>query len=133
PTQPAVSTDMPALVEADIDDMIFPDKVIRVRPNLDRIKPWFLWRLLQVPAVRGQIEAAARTAVGNFAIGGKDTKALKVPLPLPLPARQKELARALNDIVTDAKSKRTAAATLRQAAWATLEAALFTATEEPAP
>ncbi len=122
---------MSALVEANIDDMIFPDKVIRVRPNLDRIEPGFLWRLLQVPAVRSQIEAAARTAVGNFAIGGKDIKALKVPLPLL--ARQLELARALNAAVTDAQSKRIAAATLRQSAWATFEAALFTATEEPAP
>ncbi len=122
---------MSALVEADIDDMIFPDKVIRVRPNLERIEPGFLWRLLQVPAVRSQIEAAARTAVGNFAIGGKDIKALKGPLPLL--ARQKELARALNEAATDAQSKRAAAATLRQSAWATFEAALFTATEEPAP
>jgi type I restriction enzyme S subunit len=108
--------------------MIFPDKVIRVRPNLDKIEPGFLWRLLQVPAIRSQIEAAARTAVGNFAIGGKDIKALKVPLPLP--ARQKDLAQALNDAVTSAKSKRTEAATLRQSAWTAFEAALFTAAEE---
>lgn len=119
---------MSALVDADISDMIFPDKVIRVRPNLDKIEPGFLWRLLQVPAIRSQIEAAARTAVGNFAIGGKDIKALKVPLPLP--ARQKDLAQALNDAVTSAKSKRTEAATLRQSAWTAFEAALFTAAEE---
>lgn len=115
---------MSALVEADIDDMIFPDKVIRVRPNLDRIESGFLWRLLQVPAVRSQIEAAARTAVGNFAIGGKDIKTLKVSLPLR--ARQEALAQALGDAVTDAAAKRTAAAALRQSAWATFEAALFT-------
>lgn len=115
---------MSALVEADIDDMIFPDKVIRVRPNLDRIESGFLWRLLQVPAVRSQIEAAARTAVGNFAIGGKDIKTLKVSLPLR--ARQEALAQALGDAVTDAAAKRTAAAVLRQSAWATFEAALFT-------
>ena len=120
---------MSALVDVDIDDMIFPDKVIRVRPNLDKIEPGFLWRLLQVAAVRSQIEAAARTAVGNFAIGGKDIKALKVPLPLP--ARQKALAQSLNNAVASAKSKRTEAATLRQYAWAAFEAALFTATEEP--
>lgn len=121
---------MSALVDADIDDMIFPDKVIRVRPNLHKIESGFLWRLLQVPAVRSQIEAAARTAVGNFAIGGRDIKALKVPLPLP--ARQKDLAQALNDAVTSAKSKRTEAAILRQSAWATFESALFTASEETA-
>ncbi len=118
---------MSALVDKDIDDMIFPDKVIRVRPNLDQIAPEFLWRLLQVPAVRSQIEAAARTAVGNFAIGGKDIKALQVPLPLP--ARQQDLAQALNEAMTGANSKRTEAAALRQLAWSTFEAALFTTTK----
>ncbi|WP_407898891.1 hypothetical protein [Ferrigenium sp. UT5] len=121
---------MSALVESDIDDMIFPDKVIRVRPNLDKIEPEFLWRLLQVPAVRSQIEAAARTAVGNFAIGGKDIKALKVPLPTP--AHQKDLAQALNDAVIRAKSKRTEATALRSAAWDAFESALFTPTEPSA-
>jgi type I restriction enzyme S subunit len=121
---------MSALVEADIRDTIFPDKVIRVRPNLDKIESQFLWRLLQVPAVRSQIEAAARTAVGNFAIGGKDIKALKVPLP---PSEQQmALAQALNDSITCAKTKRTEATTLRQSAWAAFESALFTLTEEPA-
>lgn len=115
---------MSALVDEDIDDMIFPDKIIRVRPNLDKIEPEFLWRLLQLPAVRSQIEAAARTAVGNFAIGGKDIKALKVPLPAV--DRQKSLAQALNDAVASAKNKRAEAAALRQSAWATFEAALFT-------
>lgn len=121
---------MSALVESDIDGMIFPDKVIRVRPDLDKIEPEFLWRLLQVPAVRSQIEAAARTAVGNFAIGGKDIKALKVPLPSP--AHQKDLAQALNDAVICAKSKRTEAAALRNSAWAAFESALFTPTEPSA-
>ena len=121
---------MSALVDADIDGMIFPDKVIRVRPDPEKIEPEFLWRLLQVPAVRSQIEAAARTAVGNFAIGGKDIKALKVPLPPP--ARQKSLAQALGDAMTDAKSKRTEAATLRQSAWAAFEATLFTHAKESA-
>lgn len=121
---------MSALVESDVDDMIFPDKVIRVRPSLDKIEPEFLWRLLQVPAVRSQIEAAARTAVGNFAIGGKDIKALKVPLPTP--AYQKNLAQALNDAMTGAKSKRAKATALRSKAWAAFESALFTTIEEPA-
>lgn len=121
---------MSALVVSDIDDMIFPDKVIRVRPNLDKIQPEFLWRLLQMPAVRSQIEAAARTAVGNFAIGGKDIKALKVPLPLPV--HQKDIAQALNNALISAKSKRSEAAALRKSAWAAFESALFTPTEQSA-
>lgn len=118
---------MSALVEFGVDDMIFPDKVIRVRPNPKKIEPEFLWRLLQVPAVRSQIEVAARTAVGNSAIGGKDIKTLKVPLPPP--TRQQDLAQALNDSVTSAKSKRTEAASLCKSAWAAVESTLFTPTE----
>jgi type I restriction enzyme S subunit len=118
---------MSALVETDIDDTIFPDKVIRVRPDPARVESGFLWRLLQVSAVRTQIEAAARTAVGNFAIGGKDIKALKVPLPPP--DQQRTLALALNDAIGNAKAKRLEAAALRQSAWATFETALFTPTE----
>ncbi|MDX1253410.1 MAG: type I restriction enzyme HsdR N-terminal domain-containing protein [Gammaproteobacteria bacterium] len=118
---------MSAMVEADIEDTIFPDKVIRVRPDLTKIEPQFLWRLLQVPSVRAQIEAAARTAVGNFAIGGKDIKALKVPLPLL--EQQKSLAQTLSDTVASVKTKRTEATTLRNSAWAAFESALFTPAE----
>lgn len=121
---------MSALVEEDIADVIFPDKVIRLRLNLDKIESKFLWRLLQLPAVRCQIEAAARTAVGNFAIGGKDIKALNVPLPAV--DQQKSLAQELNDAVTSATNKRTEATTLRKSAWATFESTLFTASEENA-
>jgi hypothetical protein len=92
--------------------------------------PEFLCRLLQVLAVRSQIEAAARTAVGNFAIGGKDIKVLKVPLPIP--AHQKDLARTLHNAMTSAKSKHIEATVLRNAAWAAFESTLFTPTESSA-
>lgn len=115
---------MSALVDADVNDMIFPDKVIRVRPDSDKINSAFLWRLLQLPALRTQIEAAARTAVGNFAIGGKDIKSLKVPLP-PV-SEQIGLVSSLNAAIRVAEEKRTEATALRQSAWSTFEAALFT-------
>lgn len=115
---------MSALVEVDIDDVIFPDKVIRVRVAQTKIKPGFLWRLLQVPAVRNQIEAAARTAVGNFAIGGKDIKALMVPIPSI--DQQATLVRSLSDGIDKATARRTEAIALRQSAWTAFESALFT-------
>jgi type I restriction enzyme S subunit len=119
---------MSALVEADIDCMIFPDKVIRVRTDLGKIRPEFLWRLLQVPAVRSQIETAARTAVGNFAIGGKDIKALNVPIPKL--DEQETLIQALSVAIAGATATRTEAAKLRQSAWVAFESALFTTHEE---
>lgn len=119
---------MSALLEADVEDTIFPDKVIRVRPDRNKIDPYFLWRLLQLPALRSQIESAARTAVGNFAIGGKDIKALKVPLP-PID-EQTALVKALNDATANARHKRSEAASLRQSAWVAFESALFTSPED---
>lgn len=71
---------MSALVEQDHPDLIYPDKVIRLRPN-DHVSPRFLWVVLQTPPLRAQIEAAARTAVGNYAIGGGDVWDFEFPIP----------------------------------------------------
>ena len=114
---------MSALVHEDIADTVFPDKVIRLRVDKARVVPEFLWRLLQQPAVRRQIEGAARTAVGNFAIGGNDIKALTVPLPPP--DVQARLARALNDAKDNTRTARESARAVREAAWAAFESALF--------
>lgn len=77
---------MSALVENDMPDLIFPDKLIRVRCQ-DNMLPAYFWRLVQLPFARSQIEAAARTAVGNYAIGSDDIWALRFPLP-PLPVQE---------------------------------------------
>lgn len=114
---------MSALVESDIEDIIYPDKVIRVRPDRTRINSHFLWWLLQLPAIRNQIETAARTAVGNFAIGGKDIKKLKIPLPII--NEQAALVEMLNNALKEAQTNRTEAVTLCQTAWAVFESALF--------
>lgn len=114
---------MSALVEEDLDDTVFPDKVIRVRVDASRLDPGFLWRLLQLPALRREIEGAARTAVGNFAIGGKDIKALVVPLP-PIDV-QRQITKELNDAKKRSASLREAARTLREQAWAEFEGNLF--------
>lgn len=82
---------MSALVEADMPDLIFPDKVIRVRCG-PKLLPGFLWKVLQMPFVRSQIEAAARTAVGNYAIGSEDIWGIRFPLP-PLSVQQAMMKR----------------------------------------
>lgn len=101
---------MSALVYDDMPDLIFPDKVIRVRTK-DNLEPGYLWFILQTHHLRLQIEAVARTAVGNYAIGSNDIWNLRIPLP-PLDvqrqitadveagraqiAREREAARALS-------------------------------------
>ena len=82
---------MSAWVPEDVPDMIYPDKLIRVRVKPDELLPAFLWRLLQLPLLRAQLEAAARTAVGNYAIGGADLWDLQLPIP-PLKIQQTLLA-----------------------------------------
>ena len=62
---------MSALVEADMPNLIYPDKLIRVRCK-PIILPAYFWKLAHMAFARSQIEAAARTAVGNYAIGSED-------------------------------------------------------------
>ncbi len=80
---------MSALVPKDEAALIFPDKLIRVRCG-EKVLPEYLWFVLQTPPLRAQIETAARTAVGNYAIGGSDIWNFRFPLP-PL-AIQRKLA-----------------------------------------
>lgn len=82
---------MSALVEADMPNLIFPDKLIRVRCK-GSILPAYFWKLAQMGFARSQIEAAARTAVGNYAIGSDDIWALRFPLP-PLTVQQAMMKR----------------------------------------
>lgn len=71
---------MSAFVDRDMPNLIFPDKLIRLRVR-DIIRPKYLWRVLQSHPLRAQIEASARTAVGNYAIGTEDLWKLKIPVP----------------------------------------------------
>ena len=114
---------MSALVPEDQANLIFPDKVIRVRVKPEIIQPEYLWLVLQTPFLRSQIEAAARTAVGNYAIGGKDIWNFEVPLP-PL-----EVQRKLVERVTAARMEiareRSAAAQLREKTAMEIEAMIL--------
>jgi len=95
---------MSALVRKDLQDTIFPDKLIRVRckPN---ILPAYFATLVKTRLVRSQIEAAARTAVGNYAIGSEDIWALRFPLP-PLNVQQKLMRRVEAGLVEVAELRK---------------------------
>ncbi len=71
--------------EDNTESLIFPDKVMRVRAK-SNVLPAYLWHVLKSRPVRAQIEAAARTAIGNYAIGTEDIWGLRIPLP-PLDAQ----------------------------------------------
>ena len=114
---------MSALVEEDMPNLIFPDKLIRLRIKNDALVPDFLWRLLQLPNMRAQIESYARTAVGNFAIGSSDIADFQIPLPLQ--KVQRGLVQKLREARSKAAAKRTEAARLRAQAWADFLGAIF--------
>ncbi|CAG0988872.1 partial Type-1 restriction enzyme EcoKI specificity protein, partial [Anaerolineae bacterium] len=97
---------MSAWVDKDMDNLIFPDKVIRVRSR-DNILPEYLWKILQLQPIRAQIEAAARTAVGNYAIGTHDIWNLQIPLP-PLDV-QRDLMRRVAEGRAEIARERAAA------------------------
>lgn len=82
---------MSALVESDMPNLIFPDKLIRVRCKADLL-PAYFWKMVQMPFARSQIEAAARTAVGNYAIGSDDIRAMRFPVP-PVDVQQAMMER----------------------------------------
>ncbi len=111
-----------ALVEDDYSDLIFPDKVIRVRLK-NNMLPAYFWHLLDTPYLRAQIESFARTAVGNYAIGGKDIWKFSFPLP-PLDIQQ-TLVTAIGQARAEAATLRQQANQLRAQARRQIEAALL--------
>lgn len=113
---------MSALVRNDMANLVFPDKVIRVRTQ-ESVTPEFLWLVLQSHPIRAQIEAAARTAVGNYAIGTNDIWNLKIPLA-PLPVQREIVARVQTGRAEIAR-ERAAAARLRREITAEIEARIL--------
>lgn len=87
----------PAILEKDYPELIFPDKLMRVRCKAN-VLPEYLEYILSSSIARPQLEANARTAVGNHAIGNEDV--FNVELPLPPISEQKKLIK----IVQEARS-----------------------------
>ncbi|MGN7201560.1 restriction endonuclease subunit S [Arthrobacter sp. SAFR-044] len=78
---------------ADIADVGFPDTVIAVEPNTDVIDPTFLEASWGTPAVRAQLEAAAKTTNGTYKINQSGLSGVQLPLP-PTKLQQTFAARA---------------------------------------
>lgn len=76
------------ILEKDFPGLIFPDKLMRIRCK-DNVLPKYLEYILSSGIARPQIEANARTSVGNYAIGNEDV--FNVELPLPPVSEQKKL------------------------------------------
>jgi type I restriction enzyme S subunit len=67
---------------------VFPDKLIRLRPDSARMTPDFLVFALNSRSVRTQIEELGKTTAGNIGVSGGDAKSFVVPVP-PLPEQRR--------------------------------------------
>ncbi len=77
------------LVTEEPDDVAYPDTLIRVRPDEQRLSRWYLAIAWDSPTVRDQIEGAAHTTAGIHKVSQQDLAVMTVPLP-PL-AEQQEI------------------------------------------
>lgn len=75
---------------------VYPDKLIRLRPDPAKMMPDFLVYALGSRMVRDQIERLGRTTAGNIGISGSDSKSFVVPVP-PVP-QQARIVSELDDL-----------------------------------
>lgn len=64
-----------------IKDAVFPDKLIRLRPDPSRMLPDFLVLALNSRRVRAQVRGMGKTTAGNVGISGSNVTSLVVSLP----------------------------------------------------
>jgi len=121
-----------AHVDATPPRLLLCDKIFRVRfrPN-SLLLPRFLAEAMKLRFVREHIESRV-TGTSPTMKNISKPALLDIRFPLPDLIEQQRLVDDIGASRADAAVKRTEAATLRQSAWAAFEAALFTATEEPA-
>ncbi|WP_066588524.1 restriction endonuclease subunit S [Cellulomonas timonensis] len=81
----------------------YPDTLIRVRTKEDVVSTQYLALAWKSPALRSQIENAARTTAGIYKINQRDLSALRIPIP-PLDEQ-----RRIVDILEDHLSRLDAA------------------------
>ena len=67
--------------ESGSSPVVFPDKLMRLRPDRSKMLPDFLVFALSARTVRDQIEAIGKTTAGNIGISGGNAKSFLIPLP----------------------------------------------------
>ena len=70
------------------DGAVYPDKLLRLRPDPQQMVPDFLVYALSSRKVREQVEELGKTTAGNIGISGKNAKSFRVPVP-PLPEQHR--------------------------------------------
>ncbi|MDP3722533.1 MAG: restriction endonuclease subunit S [Candidatus Omnitrophota bacterium] len=82
----------PAIFKADRPSRaVFPDKLMRLRPILEKMTPDFLVFALNARSVREQVEELGKTTAGNIGVSGANAKSFVVSVP-PLPEQRRIVA-----------------------------------------
>jgi len=112
-----------ALWNGEIADCVHQNHIIKARPQKERLLSEFAMAWFNSEAGRDHFFKSGKTTSGLGTINSNVIRT--APIPLPDIETQRDWVAKLAHTQADAQSKRTAAATLRQSAWATFEAALF--------
>lgn len=72
-------------------DVVYPDKLMRLRPDKAKMLPDFLVFALGSRSVRSQIEEMGKTTAGQIGVSGADAKSFQVPVP-PLDGQRRIVA-----------------------------------------
>jgi type I restriction enzyme S subunit len=68
--------------------IVFPDKLMRLRPDRSKMSRDFLVFALNARSVRDQIEEIGKTTAGNIGVSGGNAKSFVIPVP-PLPDQRR--------------------------------------------
>lgn len=68
-------------VTVDPGDVAFPDTMIRIRPNEERLTLPYLALIWNLPMIRRQIEEKARTTAGIYKVNQSTIENIELPLP----------------------------------------------------
>lgn len=61
--------------------LIYPDKLIRVRLDMENVDPSFVEAIASSPQARAALSPYIKSAAGQHGISGKDLKQLRLPIP----------------------------------------------------
>ncbi len=117
-----------AIWRGEITDCVHQNHVLRVRLDQSKLRPEFVLAVINSSHGQAYFRSKAKRTTNLASINSKEVAGL--PIPDIGINQQHDLLEVLHRQAGIAESKRTEAATLRQSAWATFEAVLFTATEE---
>ncbi len=93
----------PAIFKSrEASDAVFPDKLMRLRPDHSWMLPDFLVYALNARSVREQVEEIGKTTAGNIGVSGADAASFVVPVP-PI-AKQRRIVAELDALQSQVDS-----------------------------